>query len=77
MIHNPFAPIRDRNGRIHWLWVVIYVLLIVLVIWAALLILIRTGVVGRGTWLYDHTVRIPGLSTDSWARRPYETATTT
>lgn len=73
-LYNPFSKSsRDINGRVHWIWYVVYILLIVLVTWASLLILLKTDVISSGTWLYDHTTWIPGLGKDSWARKSKST----
>lgn len=70
VLPNPFNRPRDAGNNLYWLWYLVYVALIVLVAWGALLLLTRTQVIGKGTWLYDHTTWVPGLGQHSWARQP-------
>jgi len=60
--------VHTETGGIDWLHYVIYFLAAVLVIWIALYVVIRTGVVGPNDWLYENTKRIPWIHEGFWAR---------
>lgn len=50
------------HGHGHnWVYYVVYFVIAVLIAWGALFVMLRTEMIQRGTWLYDHTTWIPGL----------------
>lgn len=71
-MYNPFERLRGASGRIHWIWYIVYVLLLIFVVWLSLLIMLRAAIIKRESWLYDKTTWIPGLGADSWARKTDE-----
>jgi len=55
----------------NWIYYIVYVLIAVLVAYGAIFVMLRTELIPRGAWLYEHTTWIPGLGVDSWPRRPH------